>query len=72
MPSQELTNFVTEINQIMKKLFASAFIVGIAISSCQSDVIDPAETRRWVANSLRRLPPTPLREGKKYPYIDTW
>ena len=43
MPSQELTNFVTEINQIMKKLFASAFIVGIALSSCQSDVVDPAD-----------------------------
>ena len=43
MPSQELTNFVTEINQIMKKLFASAFIVRIAMSSCQSDVIDPAD-----------------------------
>ena len=27
----------------MKKLFASAFIVGIAMSSCQSDVVDPAD-----------------------------
>ncbi|MBT6366159.1 MAG: hypothetical protein HOJ68_08350, partial [Bacteroidetes bacterium] len=27
----------------MKKLFASAFIVGIALSSCQSDVVDPAD-----------------------------
>ena len=36
------------------------------------DVIDPADTRRWIANSLRRLPPPPKREGKKYPYIDTW
>ncbi len=36
------------------------------------DVIDPADTRRWIANSLRRLPPVAPREGKKYPYIDTW
>ena len=36
------------------------------------DVIDPAETRTWIANSLRRLPPPPKREGKKYAYIDTW
>ena len=27
----------------MKKLFASAFIVGIALSSCQSDVVVPTD-----------------------------
>ena len=36
------------------------------------DVIDPADTRSWIANSLRRLPPVPARTGKKYPYIDPW
>ncbi len=36
------------------------------------DVIDPADTRRWIANSLRRLPPVPVRTSKKYPYIDPW
>lgn len=36
------------------------------------DVIDPAETRSWIAGSMRRLPPVPPREGKKYPFIDTW
>ena len=36
------------------------------------DVIDPADTRRWIANSLRRLPPKAPRTGKKYAYIDTW
>jgi acetyl/propionyl-CoA carboxylase alpha subunit/acetyl-CoA carboxylase carboxyltransferase component len=36
------------------------------------DVIDPADTRLWLANGLRRLPPVPLRTGKKYPYIDPW
>ena len=36
------------------------------------DVIDPADTRRWIANGLKRLPPTPPRTGKKYAYIDTW
>ena len=43
MPNQKLTNFITETNQTMKKLFASAFIIGIAMSSCQSDVVDPAD-----------------------------
>jgi acetyl-CoA carboxylase carboxyltransferase component len=36
------------------------------------DVIDPAETRRWIANALKRMPPVPPRANKKYPYIDPW
>ena len=41
MPTQELTIFITEINQIMKKLLLSALTAGMALSSCQSDVVDP-------------------------------
>ena len=36
------------------------------------DVIDPADTRRWIANSLKRLPPVSPRTAKKYPYVDPW
>ena len=36
------------------------------------DVIDPADTRRWIVNSLKRLPPVLPRTEKKYPYIDPW
>lgn len=36
------------------------------------DVIDPADTRRWIVNSLKRLPPVAPRNKKKYPYIDPW
>jgi acetyl-CoA carboxylase carboxyltransferase component len=36
------------------------------------DVIDPADTRRWIVNSLQRVPPLPPRTSKKYPYIDPW
>lgn len=36
------------------------------------DVIDPADTRAWIAGSMKRLPPVPPRDGKKYPFIDTW
>jgi len=31
LPTQELTNFITEINQIMKNFFALALIVGITM-----------------------------------------
>jgi acetyl-CoA carboxylase carboxyltransferase component len=36
------------------------------------DVIDPADTRRWIMAGLRSLPPAAKREGKKRPWIDTW
>ena len=30
------------------------------------------EAKPPLTGGTRRLPPTPPREGKKYPYIDTW
>ena len=36
------------------------------------DVIDPADTRRWIVEGLRACPPPATRTGKKRPCIDTW
>jgi acetyl/propionyl-CoA carboxylase alpha subunit/acetyl-CoA carboxylase carboxyltransferase component len=36
------------------------------------DVIDPADTRRWVMAGLRSAPPPPPSAGKKHPWIDAW
>ena len=36
------------------------------------DVIDPAESRRWIVAGLESLPPRPPRAGKRRPNIDTW
>lgn len=36
------------------------------------EVIDPAETRKWIMAGLRAAPPPPKREGKKLPWIDAW
>ncbi len=36
------------------------------------DVIDPAETRRWIMAGLRSLPPAKPRDGKKRAWVDTW
>ena len=36
------------------------------------DVIDPADSRRWITTALRSAPPTPKRTGKKRPNVDTW
>ena len=36
------------------------------------EVIDPAETRRWIVAGLRSLPPQPIREGKRRACVDGW
>ena len=36
------------------------------------DVIDPAETRRWLTGVLESSPQPAQRSGKKRPNIDTW
>ncbi|HEX4905160.1 MAG TPA: carboxyl transferase domain-containing protein, partial [Acidimicrobiales bacterium] len=36
------------------------------------DVIDPADTRRWITTMLSSAPPPPPREGKKRPNVDTY
>ncbi len=52
--------------------YEQARAVNAAVGGGLDDVIDPAETRRWIVNTMKRLPPVPPREGKKYPYVDTW
>jgi acetyl/propionyl-CoA carboxylase alpha subunit/acetyl-CoA carboxylase carboxyltransferase component len=52
--------------------YDSAKAVNAAAGGGIDDVIDPADTRDWIANSLRRLPPVPVRATKKYPYVDPW
>src|SRR5262249_52861207 len=36
------------------------------------DVIDPADSRRWIARALASVPPPAPRAGKKRPCIDPW
>ena len=67
-PDERLAEFDTRVAQA----YETARAVNAGTGGGLDDVIDPAETRTWIANSLRRLPATPPREGKKYPYIDTW
>jgi acetyl/propionyl-CoA carboxylase alpha subunit/acetyl-CoA carboxylase carboxyltransferase component len=52
--------------------YDKAKAVNAAAGGGIDDVIDPADTRDWIASGLKRLPPVPARTGKKYPYIDPW
>jgi acetyl-CoA carboxylase carboxyltransferase component len=52
----------------------AAYEHGKALNSAShfeiDDVIDPADSRRWIATLLAE-PPAP-RDGKKRPAVDTW
>ena len=61
-----------EFDRRVAEAYESARAVNAAAGGGLDDVIDPAETRRWIANSMKRLPPPPAREGKKYAFIDSW
>ena len=58
--------------RMVAEKYENAKAVNTAIYFGIDDVIDPADTRRWIANGLRSLPPVPKRTNKKRPYIDTW
>ena len=51
---------------------ADGYETARAVNSGARYVIDPAETRAWIAQGLKSLPPVVPRAGKKRPYIDTW
>ena len=52
--------------------YEGAKAINAGVGGGLDDVIDPADTRSWIASSLKRLPPKTPRTEKKYPYIDTW
>ena len=58
------------------QMVAQAYEAGKALNRATSffidDVIDPADTRRWIMSALKSLPPTPKRTGKKLRWIDAW
>ena len=36
------------------------------------DVVDPMDTRSWISQGMKSVPPSPARESKKRPNMDTW
>ena len=61
-----------QFEQRVEQAYERAKAINASVGGGIDDVIDPADTRTWIADSLRRLPPMPRRTEKKYPYIDTW
>ena len=58
------------------EMVAAAYEHGKALNQASTyhidQVIDPADTRRWIVAGLRSLPPTPPRLEKKLRWIDAW
>ena len=61
-----------EFERRVARAYEGAKAINAGVGGGLDDVIDPADTRSWIASSLKRLPPKAPRTGKKYPYIDTW
>jgi acetyl-CoA carboxylase carboxyltransferase component len=59
---------------LFKKKVAESYARGKAINMAAyleiDDVIDPADTRRWILRGLKSLPPR--EPGKRRTFVDTW
>jgi acetyl-CoA carboxylase carboxyltransferase component len=58
--------------QLVARLYESGKAISTASTFEIDAVIDPSESRRWIASALRSSPPPPTRSGKKRPMIDAW
>jgi acetyl-CoA carboxylase carboxyltransferase component len=65
-----------ERQKVYEEMVARMYEHGKALNTATyfeiDDVIDPADSRRWIATALASAPPAPPRTGKKRPNIDTW
>jgi acetyl-CoA carboxylase carboxyltransferase component len=59
-----------------EQMVAAMYEKGKALNTASlfeiDDVIDPADTRRWISAGLAAAPPAQRRAGKKRPWIDAW
>jgi acetyl-CoA carboxylase carboxyltransferase component/biotin carboxyl carrier protein len=61
-----------EFDRRVQEAYETARGVNAGTGGGIDDIIDPADTRGWIASSLKRLPPVAIRTAKKYPHIDPW
>jgi len=59
-----------------EKMVAAAYAWSRALNAATvlevDDVIDPADTRKWLIMGLKSAPPPVPRSGKKHLWVDTW
>ena len=59
-------------DEMVAKAYEGGKALARAAYPALDDVIDPADTRRWIMAGLRSLPPVPKRTEKKLRWIDSW
>ena len=59
-------------DEMVAAAYARGKALSMALGPSLDDVIDPAETRRWIAAGLKSLPPVAPRTGKKLRWVDSW
>jgi len=59
-------------DQMVKRMYDHGKAVSTASHFEIDDVIDPADTRRWISRALAASPAPLPRAGKKRPCVDTW
>ncbi|MCG3163651.1 MAG: Acetyl-coenzyme A carboxylase carboxyl transferase subunit alpha [Acidobacteria bacterium] len=61
-----------EFHRRVEEMYARGKALSAASVLEIDNVIDPAETRRWIVRGLRAVPAPAPREGKKRTHIETW
>ncbi len=65
-----------ERERVFQEMVEASYTRGKALNTAShfeiDDVIDPAESRRWIVSTLRSVPPAPTRTAKKRPAVDAW
>jgi acetyl-CoA carboxylase carboxyltransferase component len=59
-------------DHMVKRAYEHGAALNTAAQFEIDEVIDPAESRQWIASALRSAPPPAPRTRKKRPCVDTW
>ena len=59
-------------DQMVARMYEHGKALNTASTFEIDEVIDPADSRRWISAALRSVPPPPQRTHKKRPCVDTW
>jgi acetyl-CoA carboxylase carboxyltransferase component len=69
---EDEANREAEFERLVARAYEHGKALNVATVFEIDDVIDPADSRRRIVETLRAAPRLPRREGKKRPCVDTW
>jgi acetyl-CoA carboxylase carboxyltransferase component len=68
---EDPTERKAKFDEMVARAYANGKALAQAAYPALDDVIDPADTRRWLMAGLKAMPPVPPRSTKKLSWIDT-